>query len=625
MTGPDVTGGPVDQSKLGTITNGLEQDKEDLTESINGDRQMLGGGRSHSTASPTKGHHSANGDAVESQAEHSLSQENGKSNHDRNLQHESFIETVGSSDDPPTSKPGVVDADLELSPSPRPEAREEPPLNAADQEPSKDIPIRSQGHDIKHIQRAESQSSVATNSTQRPSSLSSMVFVVTALEKIASSKEARKRKQLGDSVQKALSAIKQGDQQLPDPDVIFHPLQLATQSPNINLTEIALDCIGKLISYSYFSAPASPEASTNPDPQRAPLIERAIDTICECFQGEATPIEVQQQIVKSLLGAVLNDKIIVHGAGLLTAIRQIYNIFIYSRSSQNQQVAQGSLTQMVGTVFERVKTRLASKEARLNLSNFASDKSAETESEVNLEEGMSGSDLPYGNGNAELEETSETASTAASFPSSGKGGEEKLTLQSFEHSKSFDDARINDNAPTMVTRSRNGRKPLQVLSARNASSSSAQEHSENTDAAEEDEEDEIYVKDAFLVFRSMCKLSTKILSPEQQQDIKSQNMRSKLLSLHLIRTLLDNNMVVFTSPLVTIKSSSSNEPTSFIQAVKQYLCLSLSRNGTSSVNRVFEVSCEIFWLMLRNMRVMLKVCPYPHHPAAETLLTLVMS
>jgi brefeldin A-inhibited guanine nucleotide-exchange protein len=44
-----------------------------------------------------------------------------------------------------------------------------------------------------------------------------------------------------------------------------------------------------------------------------------------------------------------------------------------------------------------------------------------------------------------------------------------------------------------------------------------------------------------------------------------------------------------------------------LQAVKPHLCLSLSRNGSSSVPRVFEVSCEIFWLMLKHMRVMLKV------------------
>jgi brefeldin A-inhibited guanine nucleotide-exchange protein len=184
------------------------------------------------------------------------------------------------------------------------------------------------------------------------------------------------------------------------------------------LVEIALDCIGKLISYSYFSTPSSLEVATNADSQRAPLIERAIDTICDCFQGEATPVEVQQQIVKSLLGAVLNDKIVVHGAGLLTAIRQIYNIFIYSKSSQNQQVAQGSLTQMVGTVFERVKTRLALKEARMNLSYLASDKGTENGSEINLDDSSSGADPTYGNGSIEVNGTLETASTAASGLSS---------------------------------------------------------------------------------------------------------------------------------------------------------------------------------------------------------------
>src|SRR5438445_382460 len=67
------------------------------------------------------------------------------------------------------------------------------------------------------------------------------------------------------------------------------------------------------------------------------------------------------------LYAVLNDKIVVHGSGLLNAVRQVYNVFLLSKSSANQQVAQGTLTQMVGTVFERVKTRIHMKEARLNL------------------------------------------------------------------------------------------------------------------------------------------------------------------------------------------------------------------------------------------------------------------
>ncbi|KAI9819319.1 MAG: guanine nucleotide exchange protein for ADP-robosylation factor [Thelocarpon impressellum] len=426
-----------------------------------------------------------------------------------------------------------------------------------------------------------------------------MVFVVAALQSIAASKEARRKKHLGDSVQKALSAIKELDPQLPDPEVIFEPLQLATTVNSIPLSTVALDCIGKLISYSYFStSPASlrvPQSSDSDPP--SPLIERAIDTIIDCFQGEATPVETQLQIVKSLLGAVLNDKIVVHGAGLLKAVRQTYNIFLLSKSSANQQIAQGTLTQMVGTVFERVKTRIAMKEARLKLSKASEEKAGDDET-PNTPNESSTTDDP-------AERTADLDSALGTDPSSvpdsptSKESREKITLQSFENRKSFDDDRINDNAPTMVTR-------VKGTTSRTGSGTNLPPASSNGEDGDEEDEDEIYIKDAFLVFRAMCKLSIKTLPTEQLLDLKSHGMRSKLLSLHLVHTILNNHIAVFTSPLATIKSSNSSEPTSFVHAIKQYLCLSLSRNGASSVNRVFEVSCEIFWLILKHMRDALK-------------------
>lgn len=46
--------------------------------------------------------------------------------------------------------------------------------------------------------------------------------------------------------------------------------------------------------------------------------------------------------------------------------------------------------------------------------------------------------------------------------------------------------------------------------------------------------------------------------------------------------------------------------TPFLQATKQYLCLSLSRNAVSPVTQVFELSVEIFWSMLKSMRAQMK-------------------
>jgi brefeldin A-inhibited guanine nucleotide-exchange protein len=447
--------------------------------------------------------------------------------------------------------------------------------------------------------RTDSQSTVATTAT-RGSTRSSLVFVIAALETISASKDARKNKKLGDATSAALAAIKaEGDPARISPEILFSPLQLASEAPNVPVSITALDCIGKLISYSYFSVPAEPQADSAEAP---PLIERAIDTICDCFQGEATHPDVQLQIVKSLLAAILNDKIVVHGAGLLKAVRLTYNIFLLSKSSANQQVAQGALTQMVGTVFERVKARLAVKEARLNLSRTSlngKDKSEETipEEAEGSTQGIDGSEVPDEDGEEEQYPDSNELNDKAVDQHVGP----KITLQSFENNMSFNDDRIHDNAPTLVTRIKG--KP----SSRQVSGHDPSPNAPNGNVpTEEDEEDEIFVKDAYLVFRAMCRLSTKSLSVDHAQDVRSQGMRSKLLSLHMIHTILFNNIAVFVSPYATIRSGSGDEPTTFIQAIKQYLCLSLSRNGASSVKQVFEVACEIFWLMLKYLRVSLK-------------------
>lgn len=470
------------------------------------------------------------------------------------------------------------------------------------------VPPTSNGTQSQRPYRSQTVSSVSTNGVHSSTQLSSIVFVLSALELIAASKEARKKKALGDAVQKALAAVKQQEDPL-DPEAIFEPLRLATETGNAALITTALDCIGKLISYSYFSLPseAQPLSSAAEQDQKPPLIDQAIETICGCFQDETTPAEIQLQIVKSLLAAVLNDKFVVHGSGLLKAVRQVYNIFLLSKSNANQQVAQGTLSQMVGTVFERVSLRLGMKEARLNMSKLPSEKGTASGSQIDINHDGAPLESSDGDGATEANEKPESVLTLmADQPLRNESGE-KLTLQSFENAKSFDDAKIGDNAPTMITRTKPVADPLRTVSGLKGSVANGDEGFGERGGPDEDEEDEIFVKDAYLVFRSMCRLSIKQLDLIQQQDVKSSSMRSKLVSLAIIRTLLNNHMVVFNSPLVTIRSSTNNEPTSFGQATNQYLRLSLSKNGASPVRQVFECCAEIFWLMLKDMRVMLKV------------------
>ncbi|XP_028967932.1 brefeldin A-inhibited guanine nucleotide-exchange protein 1 [Galendromus occidentalis] len=107
-------------------------------------------------------------------------------------------------------------------------------------------------------------------------------------------------------------------------------------------------------------------------------------------------------------------------------------------------------------------------------------------------------------------------------------------------------------------------------------------------------------KDAFLVFRSLCKLSMKALPHEgaansQSLDPKSHEMRSKILSLQLLLTVIQNAGPVFrTNPV-------------FINAIKQYLCVALSKNGVSPVPEVFQISVTIFLALLDKFKTHLKM------------------
>lgn len=468
-------------------------------------------------------------------------------------------------------KPAVPPKDTEPTPDEAEQQKSEAsPPEIQEPEPKED-------HLSEGRLRSDSRSTTATLTTQRGGPVSSTVFIITALDTIGASREAHRSRELGDAVQVALSNIRSSDGQPIDPELIFRPLHLASKTLSVPLQVTALDCIGKLISYSYFAFP-TPESGNESAPDQPPLIERAIDAICDCFENEATPNDIQQQIIKSLLAAVLNDKIVVHGAGLLKAVRQIYNIFIYSKSNQNQQIAQGSLTQMVSTVFDRVRVRLDLKELRSR----------------EVDKGTPGLDASA----SDQGPISEAASVSvADQPVSKEPPTEKLTLQSFESPKEV--TTVNDNAPTMVTRARLARTMSRSISGI--------PEERDDDGSADDELDEIYVKDAFLVFRALCKLSHKVLGHDQQQELKSQHMRSKVLSLFLIHYLINNHINTFTSPLAAIKnSSSSTESMTLLQAVRPHLCLSLSRNGASAVPQVFKVCCEIFWLMLKDMRVMMK-------------------
>lgn len=339
--------------------------------------------------------------------------------------------------------------------------------------------------------------------------------------------------------------------ELPTPTQVYEPLRLVcTQTTNNDLKVVALDCIGKLFSFSFLEDPelpeVDPESGITPPPQ-LPMMDRVIKTVCDCFNGENTDPKVELQIIKALMAAVLNNDLIAHGATLLKAIRQTYTIFVLSSSTSNQTIAQATLSQMINVIFDRVKSLI--KRPNGSLSTPSIDSGSFAVSDIAPQQGKS---------------PSNDSSSSILAP------KKKLTLQQMESMGSSEVERVKEDVvPTG-----------------------------------DDDESELFAKDAFLVFRTLCRLSEKPLEGDGL-DFRSHGMRSKLLSLHLIHTVLESHMAVFLSTDIVISSHIKGNET-FLVSVKDYICSTLARNAASISPPIFEISAEIFWLIVSNLRSQFK-------------------
>uniref|UniRef100_A0A8C0KVY7 ARF guanine nucleotide exchange factor 1 n=1 Tax=Canis lupus dingo TaxID=286419 RepID=A0A8C0KVY7_CANLU len=383
------------------------------------------------------------------------------------------------------------------------------------------------------------------------------MFLTRALEKILADKEVKKahHSQLRKACEVALEEIKAETEKqrfvgtLPpvksktnfiEADKYFLPFELACQSKCPRIVSTSLDCLQKLIAYGHLTGNA-PD-STTPGKK---LIDRIIETICGCFQGPQTDEGVQLQIIKALLTAVTSQHIEIHEGTVLQAVRTCYNIYLASKNLINQTTAKATLTQMLNVIFARMENQA--------YTSVKSDIFACFFLHTILDMG---------------ERTTINASADGNVGTIEDGSDR--TPISVAYTPSLPDDRLS------------------------VSSNDTQESGNSSGPSPGAKFSHILQKDAFLVFRSLCKLSMKPLS-DGPPDPKSHELRSKILSLQLLLSILQNAGPVF----------RTNEM--FINAIKQYLCVALSKNGVSSVPEVFELSLSIFLTLLSNFKTHLKM------------------
>ncbi|KAI8057174.1 hypothetical protein BDF22DRAFT_669905 [Syncephalis plumigaleata] len=480
-----------------------------------------------------------------------------------------------------------------------------------DRQPSSENVSQTASHvSSSHEDENTMEATASTTSVPMPVSpmvSTSTVFLDKALKTIAASREAKRSKELAESTQKAIDllAMEDATRQLMQVSVylsftrlmniytVFTPLQLACHTGSIPLTIAAIDCIEKLISYNDTSDTAVNDESTTADHTtndtdqvekaedaniaameeqdikvKKTIIDDIVTVICDAFIGENTDDKVTLQIIKALLAAVSQSERPVHQSALLRAVRTTYNIFLLSSNPANQTIAQGTLTQMVNIIFTRVQI------------------------DPKLRNPTEDADTP----------SATTTTMTATTTINEEGEEEKKTDDDSNESKEE-----NDMPQLEVTEST---EAIHSADVGNHETSSAGKSSNDSVASSLSSTD-VEIRDAYLVFRALCKLSMKPVPNDSATDLRSLSMRSKLLALHLVLDVLATHQLVFLAPVAVVTTNPNGTAgtpatTTFISTIKQHLCLTLSRNLVSVIPAVFECALELFWQVLCNFRMFLK-------------------
>jgi len=299
-----------------------------------------------------------------------------------------------------------------------------------------------------------------------------------------------------------------------------------------------LDSIQKMVEYGYIRGAAIDDES----PARR-LTTKVVNTISGCF--DYPDDGVQLQIIKAFLSLVSSTVCDIHETALLNAIRTCYNIYLVTRHPVNQNTAKGILTQMINVIFQRMELKMS------------------PDVVIGVDEGFD---------EEQLEKSIDKEAEARAR------GQEIIESNGDSHKENPETPELFSKNLVLDIISRIEGKPLD----------------EKKLAAQAAKESGHFVfTDCYLVFRALCKLSMKDIPKEATAD--SIDMKSKVLSLDLLYTILENSGPVFRSFDKFINS-----------AIKKYLIISLLTNGVSSNLKVFKLSLQIFLALVAHFKDYLK-------------------
>ncbi|KAL4382010.1 hypothetical protein HN51_005581 [Arachis hypogaea] len=369
---------------------------------------------------------------------------------------------------------------------------------------------------------------------------------------------------------------------LAESESILRPLINAANSGVLKIAEPAVDALQKLIAHGYLRGEADPAGGC----PEAKLLANLIESVCKCHDLGDDAVELL--VLKSLLSAVTSISLRIHGDCLLLIVRTCYDIYLGSKNVVNQTTAKASLIQMLVIVFRRMEADSSTvpvqpivvAELMAPVEKSDADNSITQSVQGFITKVMQDIDGVL---------NPATPSSRVSALGGHDGAFETTTTATVETTNPADllDSSDKDMLDakyweiSMYKTALEGRKGELV----------------DGEVVERDDDMEIQIgnklrRDAFLVFRALCKLSMK--TPPKEASADPQLMKGKIVALELLKILLENAGAVF-------RTSDR-----FLDAIKQYLCLSLLKNSASNLMIVFQLSCSIFISLVARFRAGLK-------------------
>ncbi|EFJ24773.1 hypothetical protein SELMODRAFT_173646 [Selaginella moellendorffii] len=356
-------------------------------------------------------------------------------------------------------------------------------------------------------------------------------------------------------------------------ELILQPLVTACDSQSAKLADPALDCIQKLIAHGHLRGEVDAESGSE-----FLVLVQMMDNVCKCHELGDEQIELL--VLKTLLTAVTSTTLRVHGDCLLKAVRTCYNVFLGSKAPVNQTTAKASLTQMLVIVFRRMEADSSTVPVQPIVVTDLMEPAERSSSDTNTTQFVQSFITKV------VQDIEVALSPATSFKSLKHDGAFESTAAT-ENSGSSDFLESTD-------RDMLDAKYWEVSMYKNALEGKRGEFAD----ADLDKDGDLDVqitnklrRDAFLVFRALCKLSMKVAPQEAMDNV---SLRGKILALELLKLLLENAGAVF-------RTSDR-----FVGAIRQYLCLSLLRNSGIQLMNIFQLSCSIFMSLLLRFRAGLK-------------------